>query len=279
MAKKFSFQLNPLEQPATRDILRANTGYREIPIDLIDFDPEQPRKAFDPKGIEDLAQSIKEVGLLTPILVRETASGRFTVISGERRVRACRIANLTTIPAIVYKHGNDDLKRLVSQIVENVQREDLKPLERAQALAQLRDNFGLSIRQIAEKVGLSKSQVQRSLQLLDLPPELHQLLMQGVSESKVLELAKLRHTKYCYQEVLDRSRDEIRSLRTKSSQAEDPKIGFIVKKLQVLLGKRSKLQRKKSEIVVNIFFNDLDDVLEFIQKLETTNNTRTDIQK
>jgi len=178
--------------PALEERSRGGIPYREIPVSAIEADPHQPRRSFDEAKLQELADSIKLYGVLSPILVRAGAlPGRYTIISGERRYRASQLAGLAAIPAIVSQGEGEDSRTLAIQLVENLQRDDLSPLERAQAIGALRDGHSLSIRDIAEKLSISKSAVQRSLEILSLPDDLLNALREGASESKVLLVAKI----------------------------------------------------------------------------------------
>jgi ParB family chromosome partitioning protein len=178
--------------PALEERSRGGIPYREIPVSAIEADPNQPRRSFDEEKLQELAESIKLYGVLSPILVRAGAlPGRYTIISGERRYRASQLAGLAAIPAIVSQGEGEDSRTLAIQLVENLQRDDLSPLERAQAIGALRDGHSLSIREIAEKLSISKSAVQRSLEILSLPDDLLNALREGASESKVLLVAKI----------------------------------------------------------------------------------------
>lgn len=194
--RKFSLANNPLlAGPALKD--RGQTAaipYRELSISLIDPDPNQPRSVFDPARLEELAGSIKMYGVLSPILVRPSrvTPGRFDLVAGERRLRASQMAGLTSIPVILDQGDDTQADRtLAMQLVENLQRADLSPLERAHAIGALRDSYGLSVREIADRLGISKSMVQRSLEILSLPDDLLNALKEGAAESKVLLLAKI----------------------------------------------------------------------------------------
>jgi ParB family chromosome partitioning protein len=191
--RSFSFANNPLMAgPALEERSRGGIPYREIPISAIEADPNQPRRSFDEEKLQELSESIKLYGVLSPILVRAGAlPGRYTIISGERRYRASQIAGLAAIPAIVSQGEGEDSRTLAIQLVENLQRDDLSSLERAQAIGALRDGHNLSIRDIAEKLSISKSAVQRSLEILSLPDDLLNALREGASESKVLLVAKI----------------------------------------------------------------------------------------
>jgi ParB family chromosome partitioning protein len=189
----FSFANNPLMQgPALQDRAKGGIPYREIPLSAIEPDPNQPRRTFDQEKLQELADSIKQYGVISPILVRAAKlPGRFTVISGERRYRASNLAGLSSIPAIVSQADEADDRTLALQLVENLQRDDLTPLERAQAIGALRDAHSLSIRDIAERLSISKSAVQRSMEILQLPDDLLNALKEGAAESKVLLLSKI----------------------------------------------------------------------------------------
>jgi ParB family chromosome partitioning protein len=189
----FSFANNPLMQgPALDERARGGVPYREIPLSAIEADPNQPRRTFDQDKLQELAESIKQYGVISPILVRAgKLPGRYTVISGERRFRAANLAGLASIPAVVNQGDDAEDRMLAMQLVENLQRDDLTPLERAQAIGALRDAHNLSIRDIAEKLNISKSAVQRSLEILQLPDDLLNALREGAAESKVLLLAKI----------------------------------------------------------------------------------------
>ncbi len=157
---------------------RPTGGFALIPVDAVDPNPHQPRDRFDPEPLQTLADSIREVGVLQPIVVRPAGSnGRHVLVAGERRLRAARIAGLTEIPAMI--RDGDDQGRLVEAVVENVQREDLDPLEEAAAFRTLMEDFGLTHEQVAARVGKSRSAVTNSVRLLGLPGAIQTLLVGG----------------------------------------------------------------------------------------------------
>lgn len=192
--RKLVLANNPLlSGPALNERDRTGIPYRVLAVASIDPDPKQPRTSFDEARLGELANSIKMYGVLSPILVRPSrVSGRYTLISGERRLRAAQSIGLSSIPAIVdqSEEGTED-RTLSIQLVENLQRADLTPLERAHAIGALRDSYQLSVRDIAEKLGVSKSMVQRSLEILELPDDLLHALQNGAAESKVLLLSRI----------------------------------------------------------------------------------------
>ncbi len=190
--KQVKLEMNPLlGGPSLHE--RATTGnpYRDLNISDIDVDPDQPRRVFDQDGLRELADSIKEFGVITPILVSALDGGTYRLIAGERRLRASIIAGMRTIPAIVDKSEADGTSILPKQLVENLQRQDLSSLERSIAIGQLKERYSWSIREIAAKLGVSKSLVQRSIEILELPDDLQAALAAGQSESKVLLLASV----------------------------------------------------------------------------------------
>ncbi len=150
-------------------------------IRIADIEPrhDQPRKTFDRESLEALADSIATYGVLQPIIVRENenADGTYEIIAGERRWRASKMAGLTEIPAVVF--DGDELKAAQVALVENIQREDLNPVEEAFGYGALIDKFGLTQDQVAKQVGKSRSAVANTLRLLDLPDEVLQLLKDG----------------------------------------------------------------------------------------------------
>jgi ParB family chromosome partitioning protein len=192
--KKLTFAHNPLfGGPALADRERGVSPYREVSLELVDRDPNQPRVNFDEDKLNELADSIRRYGVIQPILIRPSkTAGRYTVISGERRLRASKLAGLEVIPAIVDTElAESSDSKLSVQLVENIQRSDLTPLERAHAIGALKEAHSLSVRDIAERLGVSKSMVQRSLDILELPDDLLNALREGASESKILLLAKI----------------------------------------------------------------------------------------
>lgn len=149
----------------------------ELAIGSIEPNPHQPRKHFDEESLADLAASIREIGVLQPVLVRPVEPGRYHLIAGERRWRAARRAGLATIPAIV--RTTDELASMEQALVENLHRQDLSPLEEAAAYQQLLEDFGLTHEQVAIRVGKSRAAVSNTLRLLQLPPPVQHLLADG----------------------------------------------------------------------------------------------------
>ncbi|MDQ1476554.1 MAG: ParB family transcriptional regulator, chromosome partitioning protein [Actinomycetota bacterium] len=152
-------------------------GLAEIPTAEIRPNPQQPRQHFDEEALAALADSIREVGILQPVLVRAGEGGGFELIAGERRWRAARRVGLQTVPAMV--RVADDAAMLQHAIVENVQREELNPLEEAGAYQQLIEDFSLTHDDVATRVGKSRATITNTLRLLQLPPSIQRCLKDG----------------------------------------------------------------------------------------------------
>lgn len=167
-----------IAQPAAPEEPREADGLvQQIPVDWIAANPRQPRDQFEESALGELARSIATHGVLQPILVRALEEGRFELIAGERRLRAARQANLSTIPALV-RQANDD-ESLVLAIVENIQRAELSPLEEARAFRALIDDFSLTQEEAARRVGKSRPAVANALRLLALPEDVQVELAAG----------------------------------------------------------------------------------------------------
>jgi ParB family chromosome partitioning protein len=151
-------------------------GLLEVPVGAVAPNPRQPRTVFEDESLDALALSIREVGILQPIVVRKTATG-FELIAGERRLRAAKRAGLATIPAVI--RDSDDAESLREALIENIHREDLNPIELAEAFRELLDELGLKQETLAERLGMSRSHIANTIRLLQLPVEVQQLLAAG----------------------------------------------------------------------------------------------------
>jgi len=151
-----------------------NVGVRVIPVDRIEPNPAQPRMAFDQEALHELAASIREHGVLQPILLRPLGENRFQLIAGERRWRASREAGLATVPALVEEIDDDTALEIA--IIENLQREDLSPLEEATMYDRMIHEHGYSIRKLADKLGKDKGYLENRLRLADAPEEIRELV-------------------------------------------------------------------------------------------------------
>jgi ParB family chromosome partitioning protein len=150
---------------------------RELHVDLVAPNPGQPRKRFDDEALQALADSVKERGVLQPVLVRPRPGGSYELVAGERRWRAARLAGLETLPALV--QDRDDARSLEDALIENMAREDLNPIEAARAVAGLVEELGLTREEVGRRVGRSRVAVSNLLRLLDLPDEALALVEDG----------------------------------------------------------------------------------------------------
>jgi ParB family chromosome partitioning protein len=155
----------------------AQRGLLEVDLDLLDASLQQPRRRFEDSSLNELSASIKETGVLQPVLVSREGE-RYRIIAGERRVRAARRAGLTRVPVLV-REAVDDRERLLLALVENVQRRDLTPLEEAAAFAELKDQFGLTQEEVAARVGKDRATVANAIRLLRLPASIRQAVDDG----------------------------------------------------------------------------------------------------
>jgi ParB family chromosome partitioning protein len=152
--------------------------FEEVPAGAIVPNPRQPRQVFDEDALGELAASIRAVGLLQPIVVRKAGVGRYEIVMGERRWRACQLAELAMIPAIVRETSDDDLLR--DALIENLHREQLNPLEEAAAYQQLLDDFSATHDELARRVGRSRPHISNTIRLLNLPPDVQKRVAAGV---------------------------------------------------------------------------------------------------
>ncbi|MDD6273764.1 MAG: ParB/RepB/Spo0J family partition protein [Clostridiaceae bacterium] len=162
------------DDPVVEDVSSSGSTLR---ISDIEPNPGQPRRHFDPEALQTLAESIRENGLLQPVVVRRGENGLYQIIAGERRWRACRLAGLTEIPTVIL--DADDLRAAQLALIENLQREDLNPIEEASGYQTLIETFGLTQEEAAQRVGRSRPAVANSLRLLALSQDLRAMVEQG----------------------------------------------------------------------------------------------------
>ncbi|MFQ5947531.1 MAG: ParB/RepB/Spo0J family partition protein [Acidimicrobiia bacterium] len=187
-------------------------GFTTIGVDQIEASRQQPRESFDESALESLAESIRQVGLLQPVLVRATErEGRYLLVAGERRWRAARLAGLEEIPALVRE--GDEATGLTEGLIENLQREDLSPLEEAAAYRQLLEDFGLTHEEVGSRVGKRRSSVTNALRLLQLAPVIQGMLQRGeLSAGHARALLGIEDASYA-QHVAKRAAEEGWSVR------------------------------------------------------------------
>jgi ParB family chromosome partitioning protein len=153
---------------------------RSLPVEMIQRSPYQPRVEFDKDSLDELARSIKAQGVVQPIVVRQLSSGRHEIIAGERRWRAAQLAGLFEVPVVIRKVN--DLEAMCLALIENIQRQDLNPLEEARGISRLLDEFEMTHDMIAEALGKSRSTITNLLRLLELAPPVRQMLEKGEIE-------------------------------------------------------------------------------------------------
>jgi len=157
-------------------------GVLHIPVDAIQRNPRQPRDQFDAIDLEELAASIREHGIIQPLIVSPQTDGKFTLIAGERRLEAAKLAGLRTVPAISRQASDRDLLELA--LIENIQRAELNPLEEAEAYRQLTEDFGLSHEEVALRVGKSRPAISNTLRLLQLSDAVKKALIEGYAHEE-----------------------------------------------------------------------------------------------
>jgi ParB family chromosome partitioning protein len=159
----------------------------EVPLDKLSANPHQPRRSFDESSLQALADSLKTTGLIQPVVARATDDGGYELIAGERRWRAAKVAGLATIPVIL--RSADPVMQAQMALVENIQRQDLNPIERAAAYKALLDNLGLTQAELADRLGEARAVIGHHLRLLDLAPSVQEMLVSGqlsMSHAKLL---------------------------------------------------------------------------------------------
>ncbi len=251
---------------------------QEVNIEEIQFSPYQPRKVFDYQELEDLAQSIKSVGLLQPPVVRQLSINKFELIAGERRLRAAKIAGLKKIPVIMLSLKEEHCAE--AALIENLQRVDLNPMEIAYALKRLVDNFFMHQNDLAEKVGKKRSTIANYLRLLSLPKTIQESVSKNeitMGHAKVIlsledeEKQRLLHEmiirdKLTVRETeiaLKRISDKVKSKNLKYTN-RDFHLEFLAEKIQQKLGTKVMIdgQGKKGRIVIHYYnLDDLDRLL------------------
>lgn len=154
-----------------------NTGVLEIDINKIKPNPNQPRKNFDQDALNELAASIKVHGIVQPIVLNQQLDGQYLIIAGERRWRAANICGLKTVPAVIKNYTDKQIKEI--SIIENLQREDLNPIEAAKAIKELMDEYGLTQETVSDRIGKSRSNVANTLRLLSLYPDVMEMVEKG----------------------------------------------------------------------------------------------------
>jgi ParB family chromosome partitioning protein len=250
--------------------------FKMLPIDRVFPNANQPRKLFDKNTLEELAQSIRENGVLQPILVRQIGNN-YQIVSGERRYRASKLAGMKSIPAVV-RHLSEE-KTMLAALIENIQRQDLNPVEEAKTLRDIILNYGLTHDQLAEKLGKSRSALTNRLRLLQLPPEVQLMVADGrISAGHAKMLAGLKDNEtvrfwakkiineqlsvYETEKQIGQSKAEEQFTfrkKCKSSGSNDLHIRALEETLQEFWGAKVRIRQGKSKGRIEIeFYNNED---------------------
>lgn len=258
----------------------------KVAIDKLSPGQYQPRRIFDKEPLQELAQSIKENGILQPIVARRTSSGKLEIVAGERRWRASQLAGLHEVPVILKTFGDKEALELA--IVENIQREDLNPLEEAEGYSRLISEFKLSQQQVADKVGKDRATVANAVRLLSLPQEVkemigdnvlsvgHAKVLLGLSEpKKQIEMAKqvikekiaVRKLEKMVQSILKGKEEEL-EVPTFDSNVTQRLISGLSDELQKLLGTKVNIDYSNSKGKISIHFYSDDELTNLVDRLK-----------
>jgi len=262
------------------DVASPGEQVKNIPIEKILVNPAQPRKQFDEDSLKELAQSIKQHGIIQPLVVTPKGD-KYRIVAGERRYRASKIANISSIPAIIRNHA--ELEELEIALVENVQRVDLSPLEQAISIVKLRDQFSLSLKQISKKLGKAETTISNTIRLLQLPKKAVESLQKNViSEGHARAILALKTDKKAQIDLLNKIVTQKLSVRAAEKLVKDykkgkkptalgPKKELVIraKKIEKKLGVKIKINQKKRGGSVSLSYkneNELDSILKKLEK-------------
>lgn len=272
-----------LDNSLAEDSVHNEDKISKLKISLVDPKKDQPRKYFDKEALEQLSASIAENGLLQPILVREYGEGRYQIIAGERRFRASKLAGLSEIPAIVL--DRDDKKSAQIALIENIQREDLNPLEEALAYRSLAEEYDMTQEELSEKVGKSRSAIANSVRLLDLPEEVLTMVASrelSAGHARTLLGVKDRDTMILLAQKTVEEDISVRVLEglvkmankpTKPLVEDDEPLPFVDYfheleiKIQSHLGRKVKIDGKGRKKTITLSYEDNEDLDEIIKLL------------
>ncbi|NCB48148.1 MAG: ParB/RepB/Spo0J family partition protein [Clostridia bacterium] len=267
-----------------KDITNSN-GVEEIDIRLVNPNKNQPRKRFDAESLKELAESIKVHGVIQPIIVNEEQNNHFTIIAGERRFRASIIAGKQSIPAIIRRYTPKQIKEI--SLIENLQREDLNPIEAARAIKELMDDYSLTQEDVSSRVCKSRSLVANTLRLLSLMPQVIDMIEKNVlsaghgkclvaieDKNKQVELAKIAvENKLTVRDLERLSRGaQLQSTKGRTIQPkQSPELKELLHRMQKVLNTKVIIHGddNKGKILINYFSrDDLDRINDFILRFE-----------
>lgn len=284
MAKKPSGLGTGLDALFVDNSVESQNTVTTIRVAQIEARAEQPRKSFEGEALAQLADSIKVHGILQPILVRAAGSGYYQIIAGERRFRAAKMAGLTEVPVLITEADDETTAQMA--LIENVQRENLNPLEEAMAYKELAENYGLTQEKLSEKIGKSRSAIANSMRLLDLPDEVlamlrdsklsagHARALLGLKEeADVIFLAKkivddglsVRAVENAVKKLNSKDEDEEKINMDKKELVDYVKA--LEEKSMTELGRRVKIKANGKDKHVKIYFEDNADLDELLKKI------------
>lgn len=264
-----------------RDDPEESAGISTLPMALVEPNPDQPRKVFDREAMEALKQSIATHGVITPITVRAAKDGYYQIIAGERRWRAARSIGLTEIPAMVIEADDSQVMELA--LIENLQREDLSPLEEATGYQALMEQYGFTQEDVARSVGKSRPVIANALRLLNLPEEVRDMLSEGLisaghartllsfpDEDSMIDAAKqvvLRDLTVRDLERMARAAAQVEKEAAKQPVRRAPYYDEVQLALKDYLGRKVKVDSKGKKGTLQIEFYGEDDLAALMEKL------------
>lgn len=271
--------------PGAPEAGEASTGLLEVPANVIAPNPKQPRSRFDDDTLRELAASIREVGILQPIVVRRTGQG-YEVVTGERRLRAAKLAGLATVPVVL--RDSDDADLLREALIENIHREDLNPIELGEAFRQLLDELGLKQEELADRVGVSRSHIANTIRLLALPLEVQQLLtddrisagharallalgeqeaMTSLSLRVAAEDLSVRETEEIVRRFIEAPAEATRKKQAPRSEPADPNLAEVEEILSEQLATRVviRMGRRRGQVLID--FGSADDLDRIVSEI------------
>ena len=273
---------------------QAVSGVTEIEIDKIHPNPNQPRKNFDVEALNELASSIKTHGIVQPIVVNDLGNGSYMIIAGERRWRAANICGLKTVPAVVRKYTDKQVKEI--SIIENLQREDLNPVEAARAIKELMDEYNLTQDAVAERIGKSRPAVANTLRLLSLYPDVLKMVEDGkisAGHARCLVSVEDKNNQIKLANLIVQKNLSVRDLEKAVKNLDNPQRRQIVNQEQSLELKELIIQMQKTfatkvtaigndnkgRIYIDYYTrDDLDRIAELLDLLNKKEMTLADLQ-
>lgn len=266
---------------ADNSVDEINPSVNKLRIMEIEPNHDQPRKDFDEKALSELAESIEQHGVLQPLVVRPLANGAYQLVAGERRWRAARIAGLTEVPVVIKELSDEEVIEIA--MIENLQREDLNPLEEALGYRYMMDELGITQEQAAEKVGKSRPAVANALRLLKLPDEVQEMIKNNLispgharallgfdSEDMIIQTAKLIvKDDLSVREVETMVKNSKKAPKISKQQKRDKFFSEVELALVENLGRKVKIKESKRDAgLLEIEFFDKDDLESLAMKLE-----------